>query len=277
MSEVMIGDCRIWYEVDGSGEHMLQIGGAGFGHENFNAVSEAMKANFTVIDFDLRGYGLSDRPEQHYDFDVWADDVAEVIRAVGVDRTHVHGTSMGGMVAIRLAAKYPELIDTLILSCTAAKSDHMMRARWKVWIELAKAYGTDSEILAEEISTQALSRRFLDGPTGDDTVTAIQGVLERNAPVFTFNAACQAMIDMDLTEDLKAIQAPTMVVAGDEDILTPLTQGPQGLGSAKIVELIPNAELCLMQGIAHSNLLEAPEASVNDIVAFVSRVAAAAR
>ena len=277
MSEVMIGDCRIWYEVDGSGEHMLQIGGAGFGHENFNAVSEAMKANFTVIDFDLRGYGLSDRPEQHYDFDVWADDVAEVIRAVGVDRTHVHGTSMGGMVAIRLAAKYPELIDTLILSCTAAKSDHMMRARWKVWIELAKAYGTDSEILAEEISTQALTRPLPRRPNGRR---------HRHRHPGRARAKCAGVhVQRGLPGDDRhgphrgpeGDPGAHHGGGGDEDILTPLTQGPQGLGSAKIVELIPNAELCLMQGIAHSNLLEAPEASVNDIVAFVSRAAAAAR
>lgn len=275
MTEVTIDDCRIWYEVAGSGEPLLQIGGAGFAHENFMSVAEDMRKHFTVIDFDLRGYGLSDRPEQAYDFEVWADDAVAVLHAAGIERAHVHGTSMGGMVAIKLAAKYPDMVDGLILSCTAAKSDSMMRARWRLWKEIALAFGTDSEELALEIGTQALTRKFLDGPSGSQTVDAIRGVLSRNAPVSTFCAACDAMTQMDLTDDLAAIRAPTLVVSGDEDILTPLTQGPQGLGSDRIADLIADAELHVMRGIGHTNLMEAPALSVAGIVDFLSRVALA--
>jgi pimeloyl-ACP methyl ester carboxylesterase len=229
-----------------------------------------------VIDFDLRGYGLSERPVQRYSMDVWADDVAGLLDAIGVARTHVHGTSMGGMVAIRLAAKYPEKIDGLVIDCAAAKCDRMTRYRLEVWKALAQAYGMGSRELAVEIAAQALSRTFLDSPRGPETVEVIQGVLERNCSVEVFCAACDAMIEMDLTDDCRTIRAPTLVMDGDQDILTPLDQGPDGVGNRLIAELIPGAELYVIEGSGHTNLMEAPELSTSVVVGFLERVGARA-
>jgi pimeloyl-ACP methyl ester carboxylesterase len=61
--------------------------------------------------------------------DVWADDVAGLLDEIGVEKSHVHGTSMGGMVAVRYAAKYPERVARLVLDCPSEKSDFMSRAR----------------------------------------------------------------------------------------------------------------------------------------------------
>jgi len=272
MPDVHVNGCRIWYEVKGSGDYVLQIGGAGFAHENFGMVTEAFQRQFTVIDFDLRGYGLSDRPEQRYTMEVWADDIAAMLDAIGVAKTHVHGTSMGGMVALKLAAKYPEKVDGLVVGCSSAKSDWMSRARWEVWKGLAKAYGMGSEVLAMEIASQALSRRFLDSERGPEVAKVIQGVLERNCSVEVFCAACDAMTEMDLTSDLPLIAAPTLVMDGNEDILTPITQGPQGAGSDVIANLIPNAELYVFDGVAHTNLMEVPELSVEVVSDFFRKV-----
>jgi pimeloyl-ACP methyl ester carboxylesterase len=272
MAHVDVNGCKLWYELKGSGDYLLQIGGAGFAHENFGFVTDAMAEHFTVIEFDLRGYGFSDRPVQHYSMEVWADDCAALLEDIGVERAHVHGTSMGGMVAIKLAAKYPEKVDGLIIDCASAKSDFTCRARFEVWKALAQAYGMGSRPLALELATQAASRGFLDTPRGPEIVEVIQGVLERNCSVEIFCAACDAMIEMDLADDLPKISAPTLVMDGDEDILTPLDQGPQGLGNRAIAELIPNADLYVIEGVGHTNLMEAPELSTEVVVGFLDRV-----
>jgi pimeloyl-ACP methyl ester carboxylesterase len=272
MPDVTVNGCRIWYELVGSGDYVLQIGGAGFAHENFGLVTADFAERFTVIDFDLRGYGRSERPVQDYSMDVWADDVAGLLDAIGVEKAHVHGTSMGGMVAIRLAARYPDKVDGLVIGCASAKSDFMSRARWQVWKALATAYGMGSDVLALELATQALTRSFLDSEKGPAVVETIQGVLERNCSVEIFCAACDAMLEMDLTGDLAAITAPTLVMDGDEDILTPVKQGPQGAGSDVIAALVPNAELRVLDGVAHTNLLEVPELSVAIVSEFFERV-----
>src|SRR5436309_120381 len=113
--------CRIWYELKGSGDYLLQIPGMFFAHHNFGLVSQAMAEHFTVIDFDQRGTGLSDRPSQRYSIELWADDCALLLDALGVERAHVHGTSAAGMVAIHFAAAYPEKVDRLVIDCSAAK------------------------------------------------------------------------------------------------------------------------------------------------------------
>ncbi len=167
MADAQINGARIWYDVHGEGEdYLLQIGGAGFAHENFGFVTDKMTPHFKVIEFDLRGYGLSERPEQEYSMELWADDVNALFDAIGVERAHVHGTSMGGMVALAFAGRYPERVDGLVLDCASAKSDFMARAHWEIWKQLAQAYGMGSEPLALEIATKCLSRRFLDTPAG---------------------------------------------------------------------------------------------------------------
>ena len=166
MADAQINGARIWYEVHGEGEdYLLQIGGAGFAHENFGFVTDKMTPHFIPSSSILRGYGLS-ASEQEYSMEVWADDIKGLFDAIGVERAHVHGTSMGGMVALAFAGRYPELVDGLVLDCASAKSDFMARAHWEVWKQLAQAYGMGGEPLALEIATKCLSRRFLDTRPG---------------------------------------------------------------------------------------------------------------
>src|SRR5690242_21520236 len=107
MPTTEINGCRIWYELKGSGDYLIQIGGAVSGHEGYAAVTEAMARHFTVIDYDHRGYGFSDRPRRRYSMDVWTDDMVSLLDTLGVERTHVHGGSMGGFIAVYFAVKYP--------------------------------------------------------------------------------------------------------------------------------------------------------------------------
>lgn len=269
MPEVDVNGCKIWYQFNGEGEYLLQIGGAGFAHENFGFVTPTMAEHFKVIEFDLRGYGNSERPEQEYSMELWADDIAALFQDIGVERAHVHGTSMGGMVAIALAERHPQLIDKLVLSCPGAKSDDTMRAHMDVWKALARAYGMGGEPLAEMIATQCLSRNFLDSEQGGETVGIIQGVLERNCDVEVFCGACDAIRAYDLRDGLDGIEAETFVLAGELDILTPIDAGPKGAGARYITEKIPNADMYVIQGAGHTTLMEEPELSAKLVIDFL--------
>ena len=121
MPEAMVNGVRIWYQETGEGDPVLQIHGAGFGHFNFATATPILSKSYRCIDFDMRGYGLSERPFQRYSMEVWADDVAGLMDHLGLRSAHIHGTSMGGMVAQQFAAKYPERTQRLIIKCSAAK------------------------------------------------------------------------------------------------------------------------------------------------------------
>ena len=121
MPESRVNGARIWYKETGKGEPVVQIHGAGFGHFNFATATPILSNSFRCIDFDMRGYGQSERPFQRYDMEVWADDVAGLMDHIGLRKAHIHGTSMGGMVAQQFAAKYPERTQRLVINCSAAK------------------------------------------------------------------------------------------------------------------------------------------------------------
>ena len=118
---IEVNDVKLWHRITGEGEPVAQIHGAGFGHFNFDPATPELSKRFRIVDYDMRGYGASDRPVQHYDMEVWADDLAGLLDALGIDRAHVHGTSMGGMIAIVFAGKYPERTRSVVINCAAAK------------------------------------------------------------------------------------------------------------------------------------------------------------
>lgn len=280
MSKVNVNGVEIYYEINGEGEYVLQVPGAVNGHEGYAAVTPGMAKHFKVIDFDPRGYGLSDRPKQKYTFDVWAADMAALLDALGVERAHVHGGSMGGSLAIHYAARYPDRVNGLVVSGSSAKSDHMARYQYEVWKALARAYGTGSRELAYDQCNKAVSRAYLDGPNGGEAlVMAVMETTKRNVETDVFCDACDALIEMDMISNLPKITAPTLVMVGDEDVLTPADQGPGGAGGRYIYEHLVNArlrELVVIPKAGHANLMDNPDASNRAVVDFLKRVGSGA-
>src|SRR3970040_107408 len=133
---IEVNGVSLWHRISGDGEPVVQIHGAGFGHFNFDPATPELSKVFRVIDFDMRGYGQSDKPLQHYDMEVWADDVAGLLDVLGIERAHIHGTSMGGMISIVFAGKYPERTTSVVINCAAAKLGTTGRPIFRDWIDI---------------------------------------------------------------------------------------------------------------------------------------------
>src|SRR5436305_6580781 len=106
-----IDDCnRLYYELTGPDDApvIVQFGGGLFGRHNFGLVNDAFREKFRLLSFDARGYGASSAPREAYSIEGWAADGAALLDAVALERAFIHGTSMGGMIAIAFTAKYPE-------------------------------------------------------------------------------------------------------------------------------------------------------------------------
>lgn len=269
MPDARVNGVRIWYQETGEGEPVIQIHGAGFGHFNFATATPVLSKSFRCIDFDMRGYGQSERAFQHYDMEVWADDIAGLMDFLDLAVAHIHGTSMGGMVAQQFAAKYPGRTKRLVINCSAAKLDYAGVLTFRGWIDIAERYGVGSRTLAELIAIQALSRRYLDGPDGHRAVEMIQDILGKCNRVDIFKLACQAMIDMDLRPLLPKITAPTLVIGGDEDMMTPWQQAGSGAGQEYIVQHINGAKKYVIKGSSHSTLFDGTEENCRVVAAFL--------
>lgn len=271
MADIVVNGARLWYEFTGEGETVVQIGGAVSAHEGYATITPGLSEHYRVLDYDHRGYGQSDRPAQRYTLDTWSDDLAGLLTALDIDKAHVHGGSMGSFIAINFAARYPERVDRLLLGAGAvAKCDQMGVLQFKIWQHLAKAYGVESREMAEELLTKAFSRAYLDSHfTGDEALDEMQQSTARNASTNVFVDACQAMIDTDVRDRLSSVQAPTLVMVGSEDLLTPLDAGPGGAGARYVAENLPNGELVVFEGSGHGHYIEQPDESLTAILEFL--------
>ncbi|MEA2511709.1 MAG: 3-oxoadipate enol-lactonase [Thermomicrobiales bacterium] len=272
MPHANVNGVKIYYEISGTGPPVIQIGGAVNGHEGYGLITPHMKDHFTVIDFDHRGYGYSDRPAQKYTMETWVDDMAALLDALGVEKCHVHGGSMGGFIACLFGAKYPERVDRLVFNGAVAKCDWMARTNFYLWKQTANQFGLGSEELALMLLTHAFSRKYLDEMVASGNLHSLswmQDSITRNASLEVFADACDAMAETDVTGLLGGITAPTLVLHGDEDILTPLDCGPDGAGARIIAEGIPGAELYVLRGCGHGVLFERADEAVGKVIAFL--------
>ena len=258
---IKVNGVNLWHRISGDGEPVVQIHGAGFGHFNFDPATPELSKQFRVVDFDMRGYGQSDKPLQDYDMEVWADDVIGLMDLLGIDQAHIHGTSMGGMIAIVVAAKYPERTRSVVINCAAAKLGASGRLIFKNWIDIARLDpdGPGSRVLAELITWQAFSKRFLDENNDVELADGIQTILRDSNRIEVFTAACEVMRTMDLRSWLPRITSPALVLGGDEDIMTPWDQGPDGAGQQAIADGVPHAEVHVIKGANHSTIFDSTE------------------
>ena len=270
---IEVNGVNLWHRITGEGEPVVQIHGAGFGHFNFDPATPEISKHFKVVDYDMRGYGSSDKPLQDYDMEVWADDLAGLMDALGIEQAHVHGTSMGGMIAIVFAGKYPERTTSVVINCAAAKLGVSGRLIFKNWIDIARMDpdGPGSRLLAELITWQALSRRFLEEQDATELATLIQTILRDSNRIEVFTAACQAMCDMDLRPWLGRITSPALVLGGDEDVMTPWDQGPDGAGQEAIYQGIAGAEKHVVRGANHSTIFDSTDEHNRVVIDFFQR------
>jgi len=254
----------------GKGEPLALIGGSLFGRQNFGMVWSGLAEHFKLISYDQRGYGLSDRPLQSYDLDLWADDLAALLDSLNIEKSHIMGTSAGGMIALKFAAKYPERCMGIVSDCAFAKCDTMRKIMFRTWRHMATSWGCSPEF-ADHVVTQAVGADFLDGPDGSGLIDMVRTVVGLNSPQ-TVVQACLAMENMDLRKDVKKIKNPTLIITASRDMLTPMYTGPKGAGSKWVAENIKDCELKVYKDIGHADLVECPEKTINATVRFLKKV-----
>lgn len=129
MPILKINDINMYYEIHGTGTPLLLIAGLSTDVTPYQGIVRALAQEHTVIAFDNRGAGRTDKPDTPYSMEMMADDTAGLLAALDIRPAHVLGVSMGGRIALALTLKHPELVRSLILASTGAKWVPMSRVR----------------------------------------------------------------------------------------------------------------------------------------------------
>lgn len=271
MASARVNGINLVYEIVGEGEPMMLLGGAGLAKENFDPIIEHLVPHFQLLIPDLRGYGASDRTGiENVTIDLWADDAIALLDAVGWERAHVHGTSVGGNIALSCGIRYPERCTSLIVHGCVAKSDVAHSLLFEACIEHSRLAGKMDRTLACMIAEGFVSHEFLDeNPNAVD-----EAVLPRleGVPLETWLAAFTAMKDANQAPGLPGCQVPTLVLTG-EHARHFLDLAPSGVGLRKMAELLPNGRLVLLEGAGHLVIFERPEEYSEHVVSFTRSLA----
>lgn len=266
---------RLYYELTGREDAavIVQLGGGLFGRHNFGLVNDGFREKFRLLSFDARGYGASDHPREAYTIEGWAADAAALLDAVGLEEALVHGTSMGGMIAIAFTASYPEKTIAACADVAFAKPDLYRRTLFRVWRRMAETMPWD--VFSDHVTTQAVGARFMESAEGEDIFQLVRDIVALNDP-YTVRQACLAMESMDLSPLVPKIERPLLMTNGTYDILCPPDLAPSGLGARKMAELNAHIELVEFPDIGHADLVECPQDAIRIVGEFFERALAAA-
>jgi 3-oxoadipate enol-lactonase len=255
---------RIHYEVTGKSgaTPVLMIQGLGASKNAWNLQRIAMATRFRIISFDNRGAGRSEKPTEPFTLEQMADDALAVLDAAGIETAHVVGASMGGVISQIVAVKYPHRVRSLTLVCTACRNHPWRQELLQSWAKTAEEKGMIEvgKEAAQWVMSPRSFRRLVPAFTWMGPLAALR-------PRHSFVSQIDAILNTreDLVDQLSTITAPTMVIVGNQDILTPRGD------SEEIAERIPNSELVVISGAAHGLMMEHSSTFNKILIEFLQR------
>ncbi len=261
---------RLHYEVLGraSATPVLMIQGLGADKHGWDMQRFPMAFQYRVIALDNRGAGRSDKPFGTYTLEQMADDAIAVLDQVGVEKAHIVGASMGGAITQIIGLKYPERVMSLTLACSACRNHPWRRELLNGWATAATEQGVGS--MTREAA------RWVIGPRSFRRLVPAfgwLGPLAMGRTSHAFVAQVKAILDVDdsIADQLSLVTAPTLVLVGNQDILTPRGD------SEEIADRMPNAELVVISGAAHGFMVEHASTFNRVLLEFLGRVTKAQR
>jgi pimeloyl-ACP methyl ester carboxylesterase len=253
MPKATVNGINIDYRVEGQGEPLIMIAGFSSEKNGWWFQTKAFKKYYRIITFDNRGVGKSDKPTGPYTVKRMADDAIGLMDHLGIEKAHVLGISMGGMIAQELAINHPERVDKLVLVSTLARRDEISGFT----SEASKRLETFLRSIPNEVEIRrgvdttidlTLNKRFyriLVKPLWKSMIR-----LSDTSVLDGLIGQLDAILAHDTADRLSLIKAPTLVITGTDDrVVKPIS-------SEVIANLVPKAKLIKVVGGSHGVSLE---------------------
>jgi pimeloyl-ACP methyl ester carboxylesterase len=253
MPQVQVDGLTINYDIQGEGEPLLLIPYLSADHAYYAFQLPAYTEHFSCIAIDLPGSGESDKPAGPYSTEGYADQVAAFLGAIGVERAHVAGVSLGAAVGMHLAARHPRRVRSLSLHSAWDTSDLYLKTVVELWRTLASSLPTVADVVIQGIFPLAFTpEMYVSRPEFVETL--VDFVRGRPAqPLDAFLAQTEAAIAHDASPVLGEIGVPSLITVGAQDLVCS-TRFAERLNSR-----IGASELLVFEHLSHAGLHEDPE------------------
>jgi len=253
---------KIFYRVEGEGSPVILLNGIMMTAEAWAFQRQELSKKHLVISHDFLGQGQSSQPWEGYSFALHCEHLLQLMKQLDLEEAHFIGASYGGEVGMLFAADYPEKVKSLTVAGSVSEIHPLLEAMGKAWMAAAEMENGEHflRIVAPFIYSESFFAERKDWFEG--RIKAFSGTV---TPRWfrAFNGLMRAFMKLDLTHRLQEIKAPTLVVAGDKDLLKPPNY------SQIISDNIPGSRLEILSA-GHAIPLENPGAFNQLVLEFIS-------
>jgi pimeloyl-ACP methyl ester carboxylesterase len=243
MPKIKTSGIEMYYESAGEGEPVVLVTGYGADSFAWALQTPVLSENYKVYIVDNRGVGDTDKPAGPYTIKMMANDLAGFFRNAGIEKAHLVGHSMGGMIAQQFALSYPRMLRSLTLASTTCRPPRGSELMLRLWADILEKVG--NEAFVNNIIGWCFTFDFIDSQY-DALMMLRQMSLDhlKDKPLLPdcLRSQCAAIVNFDVSEQIQQIKIPTMVLVGEKDILTP----PDF--SKAIAERMPRSRLQIIEG-----------------------------
>ena len=265
MPQVQANGIDIYYEVQGEGEPMVLIPYLAADQACYAFQVAEYAKHYTCFSVDLRGAGLSGKPDGVYTTELLAADIAAFMQAAGIEQAHIFGLSLGAATGMWLAARHPEKVKTLSLHSAWTASDPFLRTVVQSWQIIAQALASVPEMIIQGIFPWCFTPEMY--AARPEYVDALAEFVRGRPmpPVDAFIRQSGAVLAHDATAALGSIQAPTLITFGRHDLVTSTRF------AAPLSEGIANSEVLVFEDCSHAPIYENVEGFNTQTLAFLQR------
>lgn len=266
MKKLKINDITIYYEYHGKGNGVPIVLIAGFScdHTFWSAILNQLKKNHEVLILDNRGIGQTDSPNIPYSIEMMADDVMELSRQLGLGNPIIVGQSMGSAIAQQIGKLYPERVEKIILINTF---DHLTKAPEITFELIGELHRMNLPLSyrVQSIVPWVYSNKFLSEPNQLKNLIKIAEQNPYPQTYIGYERQLGALKAFDSRSWLPKIKTPALIIAGEEDILAPLSGAKEvqkGIGSHTQMVVVPGG---------HASPIEQPKKVTDAILKFIDQ------
>lgn len=262
MPKIAVNGIELYYELSGPEDApaLVLSNGIMMSTASWAYQSTALNKHLRVLLYDCRGMWKSDHPEGEYSMEEHADDLAGLLDALGIERAHIAGISYGAEISMMFALRFPGKTQSLIIIDGVSEIHPLLKAQTYPWLMAAERH--DPELLLKTSYHMNYAEEWI-----RDHQAAIDASVERYAllDMDALARLMKAFYVLDFTAELPKIKAPTLVIAGEKDLI-------KGREYAEIIAAqIPNCELVIIPGAGHALCLEKPAALNTLLLGFVTK------
>ncbi len=254
---IRVNDLNIHVRIDGppGGAPVVLLHSLGTSALVWDAQAAALSRQFRVIRPDLRGHGLTECTPGPYSMALFAEDLAALLKGLKIEKTHLAGISIGGLIAQEFTAAHPKRVASLTLIDTAMAIPPP--SSWTERAATVRAQGIS--VIEDAVIARWVTPDFLNSPA----TTGLRAMLTRT-PAEGYAAAAEAIAAADLTLSTARLSVPTLILVGDQDQATPVAAA-EALHAA-----IAGSTLMVIANAAHIPLVERPVEITQAMLAFLT-------